>query len=49
MSFSVDRVFRLIMADVDAKDIGLIDTPDAIKDKRTQVHVLHTFEDFHIN
>ena len=31
------------MADVDAKDIGLIDTPDAIKDKRSQVSVLWYF------
>ena len=25
------------MADVDVKEVGLIDTPDAIKEKRTQV------------
>ena len=25
------------MADVDVKDVGLIDTPEAIKDKRNQV------------
>ena len=28
------------MADVDVKEVGLIDTPDAIKEKRTQVMFL---------
>ncbi|XP_075238969.1 spectrin alpha chain-like isoform X4 [Convolutriloba macropyga] len=32
------------MADVDVKEVGLIDTPDAIKEKRTQL--LGKFEDF---